>query len=611
MIVNPNGNNKKVLNLNNNVSQNLQLNKSTEESEVAKDLKDVNWNGTGINESKDLVSDFFANIDSPERDASNSGKSDSGTIRDAGLAAEMTEFKKGNIIQALGTTTAEENQPINPLAVFDILKEESEQTDSGQIVVQHNINTGNRILNPDSASGKLEKLGSGIKIDHKADDDSGLAISQKMKDALNSGENNGNTIRDSEIAAEMTNYTNSAILNQAASNMQNQGVNQSDAPSAEREAEQQQSGGMVVQHNINSDALDKKLEKLGSGIKIDHKADDASGLAISQKMKDALNKTSYTGTVTTQDFYDFCAWLNRLDEDGKKWYELIDFNTDNNITQKEFRDFIHRNLSTSSKKIDEGVIEKFFEMMDILRFTGKNENGMQNKNLLDSGEITKLIEMVSRNAAKGDGSGLLAKFGITINTETDSKAEDKLRDQQAAADMVNYSNKDILASAGAALGENPATVNTDVFGIRIAGTSDIPKNIDGVPDEIKNRLDYAANNLPVGSNNETQEPIRDVDTDDYMKSISNNSILTAADKKLTAKNKLKDGSDFRKALSAAMDNDEYTRNSTKLLIENNLNNTSSVYYEKACNILISSTDDSKAIKEILNLFVPSFRTRRS
>ena len=117
--------------------------------------------------------------------------------------------------------------------------------------------------------------------------------------------------------------------------------------------------GMVVRSNImalnanrqlglNNSQVSKSLEKLSSGYKINRAGDDASGLAISEKMK-AQIKGLETASANSQDGISLVQtaegaltevhdMLNRMVElAGKAANGTIDNETDRAALQKEYR----------------------------------------------------------------------------------------------------------------------------------------------------------------------------------------------------------------------------------------------------------------------------------
>ena len=254
---------------------------------------------------------------------------------------------------------------------------------------------------------------------------------------------------------------------------------------------------MVVQHNLtamNSNRMlgltqssqAKSTEKLSSGYKINRAADDAAGLAISEKMRrqirgltqatanaqdgismvqtaeGALNEVhdmlqrmnelaikASNGTMTTQDQSYINKEVSALKSEIDRVAETTTFNEQSllkaNTTFK---------LQVGSETSNENVIEVKIKKMDTsgLSITKGTANTDDAKRLV--GEVKSAINTL--NEQRADLGAQQNRLEHTINNlnnvvENTTSAESAIRDTDMATEMVKYSNNNILAQAGQAM----------------------------------------------------------------------------------------------------------------------------------------------------------------
>ena len=257
---------------------------------------------------------------------------------------------------------------------------------------------------------------------------------------------------------------------------------------------------MVVQHNvtamnsnrqlgITTDVQAKSSEKLSSGYRINRAADDAAGLAISEKMRrqvrgltqasanaqdgisavqtaeGALNEVhdmlqrmnelavkASNDTLQTSDREYIQREVNALVEEIHRTGASTQFN-DTNLLDGTFR---HKKLQVGSEAVDTNQIE-----IDIVKLTASgleidgtkvNVTGTSGVNARNSiGVIKKALEAVSSQRA--DLGAVQNRLEHTIKNldnvvENTQAAESQIRDTDMAEEMVRYSNNNILAQAG-------------------------------------------------------------------------------------------------------------------------------------------------------------------
>ena len=259
---------------------------------------------------------------------------------------------------------------------------------------------------------------------------------------------------------------------------------------------------MVVQHNLQAmntnrqlgiitDAQSKSTEKLSSGYKINRAADDAAGLAISEKMRSqirgldraslnaqdgisaiqtaegALNEVhsmlqrmnelatqAANDTNTSTDRAKISDELQALGSEIDRVAETTQFNTQNlldgNFTKKQLQVGA---LSGQTIQIDisEMKLTKIGISSSDLMSTGISTNSGAGKVM---SEVQSAIDKVStQRSALGALQNRLEHTIRNLDTtsENTSAAESRIRDTDMAKEMVTYSKNNILAQAGQAM----------------------------------------------------------------------------------------------------------------------------------------------------------------
>jgi len=256
---------------------------------------------------------------------------------------------------------------------------------------------------------------------------------------------------------------------------------------------------MVVQHNLtamNSNRMlgvttksqAKSTEKLSSGYKINRAADDAAGLAISEKMRKQIrgltqassNAQDGISCVQTAEgaLGEVHDMLQRMNELAVKAANGTNMTEDRGYIQKEIEQLqaeVDR-VSTTTKFNDQGLLDGTFEKGVALQVGaekgGYNEislkiaklsaTGLQvDKSKVDVSTATKAKDSIT-NIAKGIQKlneqratlgAIQNRLEHTISNldnvvENTTSAESAIRDTDMASEMVKYSNNNILAQAG-------------------------------------------------------------------------------------------------------------------------------------------------------------------
>ena len=250
---------------------------------------------------------------------------------------------------------------------------------------------------------------------------------------------------------------------------------------------------MVVQHNLramNSNRMlgltastqSKSTEKLSSGYKINRAADDAAGLAISEKMRRqirgltqaSLNAQDGISCVQTAE-----GALNEVHDMLQRMNELA-IKANNGTNQTEDISYIQSEIDQLASEIDRTANDTKFNKMGLLDGTTTSVNlqvgaesgqtitlnlsemkaskiGVNALSISAGAAITSIdnaIQSVSK--FRSDLGAVQNRLEHTINNldnvvENTTAAESQIRDTDMASEMVKYSNNNILAQAGQAM----------------------------------------------------------------------------------------------------------------------------------------------------------------
>ena len=253
---------------------------------------------------------------------------------------------------------------------------------------------------------------------------------------------------------------------------------------------------MVVQHNLtamNSNRMlgvttksqAKSTEKLSSGYKINRAADDAAGLAISEKMRRQIRGLTQA-SANAQDGISCVQTaegaLNEVHDMLQRINELA-VKAANGTNMKEDRSYIQQEVSQLTTEINRVAKTTTFNEQNLLNgsFTGKvlqvgsekatgnqitisisamNAGGLGVSGLSVStttnalGAISTVkLAITKLNEQRSKLGAIQNRLEHTINNldnvvENTTSAESAIRDTDMASEMVRYSNNNILAQAG-------------------------------------------------------------------------------------------------------------------------------------------------------------------
>ena len=275
---------------------------------------------------------------------------------------------------------------------------------------------------------------------------------------------------------------------------------------------------MVVQHNlramnsnrmlgVTSSTQAKSTEKLSSGYKINRAADDAAGLAISEKMRRQIRGLTQA-SANAQDGISCVQTaegaLNEVHDMLQRMNELA-VKAANGTNQEEDRSYIQSEVDALIDEIDRVATTTTFNEKMLLDGTFQNEELQVGAESKEGNQIKISISAITSaklgvGGLKGSGvsgtTGASAKTAIsTIKTaiktlnkqrsdlgavqnrlehtiknldnvvENTTSAESQIRDTDMATEMVKYSNNQILAQAGQAMLAQSNTANQGVLSL--------------------------------------------------------------------------------------------------------------------------------------------------
>ena len=262
---------------------------------------------------------------------------------------------------------------------------------------------------------------------------------------------------------------------------------------------------MVVQHNVTAMNANRQLgittgiqakssEKLSSGYKINRAADDAAGLAISEKMRRQVRGLTQA-SANAQDGISAVQTaegaLNEVHDMLQRMNELATKAANETLTSKD-REYIDSEITALKAEIDRTGSATQFNNQALLDGTFENKklqvgSEVDEKNGKDVNQIEVTIKSMkctaigitstnctvsgsnatnARTAIKTIKSALEAvstqrsdlgaiqnRLEHTIKNldnvvENTQAAESQIRDTDMATEMVKYSNNNILAQAG-------------------------------------------------------------------------------------------------------------------------------------------------------------------
>lgn len=253
---------------------------------------------------------------------------------------------------------------------------------------------------------------------------------------------------------------------------------------------------LTRQNTLNTKESDKVYEKLGSALRINRAGDDASGLAVSEKMRSQIRGLNMAGRnaqddislIQTADGYleDMTALVQRIRElavtagngiytsDDRELIQLevdklkmgiekiidyAEFNKLKLFDGKTFQFHIGANMDQNEKI----TIEKLD--LSVLGIDDLNIGTQDNANM-GIGKADKALKHINRvRADLGAVGNRLEKAynGIKVNEENTTHAESRVRDTDMAEAITRYSTLNLLASVEATQMNNTHELNRTVI----------------------------------------------------------------------------------------------------------------------------------------------------
>jgi flagellin len=255
---------------------------------------------------------------------------------------------------------------------------------------------------------------------------------------------------------------------------------------------------MVVQHNVTAMNSNRQLgittgiqakssEKLSSGYKINRAADDAAGLAISEKMRRQVRGLTQASSNAQDGISAVQTAEGALNEVHDMLQRISELATKaaNETLQSTDRSYIQSEITALTTEIDRTGSATEFNNQKLLNgsFTGKklqvgSETSTENQIQIDINKMTATgLGVNALDVSGADGSNARATMD-TVKTalesvssqrsalgavqnrlehtiknldnvvENTTAAESQIRDTDMAKEMVKYSNNNILAQAG-------------------------------------------------------------------------------------------------------------------------------------------------------------------
>ncbi len=251
---------------------------------------------------------------------------------------------------------------------------------------------------------------------------------------------------------------------------------------------------MVVQHNLTAmnsnrmlgltqSTLSKSTEKLSSGYKVNRAADDAAGLAISEKMRRQVRGLTQA-SANAQDGISCVQTaegaLNEVHDMLQRMNELAT-KAANDTNTTEDQDYINMEVQALVSEIDRVASTTTFNQQNLLTgsFAGKNlqvgaEKGQYITLSISSMKASGLGVASVSCASQSDAANCISTVKTAISklnsqrsalgavqnrlehtiknldniVENTQAAESQIRDTDMATEMVKYSNNNILQQAG-------------------------------------------------------------------------------------------------------------------------------------------------------------------
>ncbi|MBQ7833445.1 MAG: flagellin [Lachnospiraceae bacterium] len=247
---------------------------------------------------------------------------------------------------------------------------------------------------------------------------------------------------------------------------------------------------MIVQHNLTAmnsnrmlgltaSAQAKSTEKLSSGYKINRAADDAAGLAISEKMRRQIRGLSQASENASDGISCVQTAEGALAEvhDMLQRMNELTVQSANGTNMTTDRDYLNEEVKALKEEINRVAKSVTFNEQYLLNgdfSAGKNlQVGSEQGDIItlkindvdisgdDTDAVAGMIDKIKGalqtvSKQRSDLGAVQNRLEHTINNldnvvENTTAAEAQIRDTDMASEMVKFSNNNILAQAGTAM----------------------------------------------------------------------------------------------------------------------------------------------------------------
>lgn len=323
---------------------------------------------------------------------------------------------------------------------------------------------------------------------------------------------------------------------------------------------------MRINHNIaalntynklsaNTSATQGSLEKLSSGLRINSAADDAAGLAISEKMRGqirGLDQASSNAQDSISMVQTAEGALNETQSILQRMRELSvqsanDTNTDDDRAE------LQKEVDQLSQEITRISTDTEFNTKKLIDGTAQNVTfqigANEGQNIaLSINNMSSSSLKVSGGTVSGDGATLTVKGAAADGSDDvtatwqDAVVDADLTDGDDSTVAGYYDGGTLVRAAEEKLADGEVGINISSQTAADDAITVIDNAIKSVSGErsklgaVQNRLDHTINNLETSSENLTsaESRIRDVDMAAEMMEFTKNNILAQASQSMLA-----------------------------------------------------------------------------
>ena len=289
------------------------------------------------------------------------------------------------------------------------------------------------------------------------------------------------------------------------------------------------------QYNINNGALGKNMEKLSSGYRVNRAADDAAGLAISEKMRAQIRGLNMA---------------SRNSQDGISMVQIAEsgMQTIQDILQRMRELAVQAASDTNEPTVDRPSLQKEMDALILEIDEIADTTEFNTMKLLDGTFVNKIIQA---GANAGQETPISIRSLSAVQLAVDATAAKLASDPKSAkftnpTDIVGLNVKDLLShlqrengytevleahpllggATGGLLTQSAAAMSIIVVNAAINTISDHRADLGA----IQNRLEYKIKNLDNAAENmaAAESRIRDADMAKLMTDFTKNNILFQA-----------------------------------------------------------------------------------